>query len=54
MPWWVWALVLWAAVAVVVSVVVGRVIRAADRREAREARRVRDDGRTPPGGRRVS
>lgn len=37
MPWWVWALLGWAAVSVPVAVVVGRAIRLGE-----------DDGRTRP------
>ncbi|MFC4693826.1 hypothetical protein [Geodermatophilus arenarius] len=56
MPWWVWALVVWAVLAVTVAVVVGQVIRSADRRESRGDRSVRDDDddQAPPRGRRAS
>lgn len=33
MPWWTWVLLVWSVLAPVLGVVLGRVIRAADRRE---------------------
>ncbi|SDC38071.1 hypothetical protein SAMN05660690_1191 [Geodermatophilus telluris] len=33
MPWWGWVLVAWPVVALVVAVVLGRLIRMADRRD---------------------
>ncbi len=33
MPWWGWVLVAWPVVAVVVGVLIGRAIRAAERRD---------------------
>jgi hypothetical protein len=36
--WWAWLLLVWAVVAVVGAVVLGRAIRMADRRERGEAR----------------
>ena len=33
MPWWGWVLVAWPVVAIVVAVLIGRAIRAAERRD---------------------
>ncbi len=35
MPWWVWALVVWGALAPLLGVVLGRAIRTAEWRELR-------------------
>jgi hypothetical protein len=42
-PWWVWVLVLWAVLGTALAVSVGRVVKAADRRELRGQRPVRED-----------
>jgi hypothetical protein len=54
-PWWVWALVLWAVLGTALAVSVGKVVRAADRRELRGQGPARDDDeQTPPVRRRAS
>jgi hypothetical protein len=54
-PWWVWALVLWAVLGTALAVSVGKVVKAADRRELKGQVRSRDeDERAPPEGRRAS
>ncbi len=47
-PWWMWGLLVWSLVAVVLGVVLGRVLRAADRRE-RGQRRGADGARAVSG-----
>ncbi|MGY1774364.1 hypothetical protein ACI8AV_00755 [Geodermatophilus sp. SYSU D00804] len=54
MPWWVWALVVWVVLAAALAVILGKVIRAADRRESKDEGSVRDDEEVPPGGHRAS
>jgi hypothetical protein len=54
-PWWVWALVLWAVLGAALGMSVGKVVKAADRRELRGQVLVRDqDAEVPPQRRRAS
>jgi hypothetical protein len=42
-PWWVWVLLVWSALAVVLGVVLGRMLRTAEQRESGRGREA--DGR---------
>ncbi len=53
MPWWVWALLVWGALALALGVVIGRAIRMADARELGRKEVRPHDEKTPPEGRHV-
>ena len=55
MPWWVWVIALWVVLGTALAVSVGKVVKAADRRELRGQTPARaDEEEAPPEGRRAS